>query len=284
MDLQEARMELDLILSDDIKKNYFALLRQLVLFNCPITKEQFDQQARKLLIRDEEIRAHNKFIKALIYKISPYTCKPPKPLAATKGTFENADFLDYAPTSPNMLPPPDLEIKSAASELFLPDNCPNTYVSTRIAITAWEHGFDSVDEELAPLMVHACQTLVRNILTAMISRKKGFKMRDNKLMYGFNQPIPDPFLKNYRNVQEYSEESVVDFSPSDDSFVPIMKRPYEFAEQKLAFEYSGSKMRKVDNTLTVKLLYDTLNNNPGLLGHSASHKVNLLKLSLRTDL
>lgn len=117
----------------------------------------------------------------------------------------------------------------------------------------------------------------------MVSRKKGFKIRDGKFQYGFNLPIPDPFLRNYSNVIDDTAESRVEVLDDDDNFVPRPKPSLERVEQQLAFAYSSSKRRKTDNSLSVKLLYDTLKDNPTLLGFGSSTQVHLLKLNLQLE-
>ncbi|XP_044756068.1 transcriptional adapter 1-like [Coccinella septempunctata] len=299
--LNEARVQLESVVGADLLKEYFAILRQWFLLNSPVNKEEFDRQARKLLLNEEQIVAHNRFLRALLEKTSSDTSKitqtiePPEPQkyksskvsdengksSTRRGHYQPAEFVDYVqPLSPSKIIPNDFNVRSAASELFMPDQ---GFISTRIALTAWENGLHGAEANVTDVLVHSCQTFVKNILTAMISRKKGFKVRDGKFQYGFNLPIPDPFLRNYSNVVDDTEQSRIEVLEDEDSFVPRPKPSLERIEQQLAFAYSSSKRTKVDNILSVQLLYDTLKDHPKLLGFGASSQVHLLKLDLQTD-
>jgi chaperonin GroES len=124
---------------------------------------------------------------------------------------------------------------------------------------------------------------VKNILMAMISRMKGYKVRDGKFQYGFNLPIPDPFIRNYHNVIDETQESKTEVVDKDDTFIPRSKPSLENAEQQAAFAYACAKRPKIENVLTVKLLYETLRENPQILGLHELQSVNLFKLSLQLD-
>ncbi|KAL3276670.1 hypothetical protein HHI36_012040 [Cryptolaemus montrouzieri] len=308
--LNEARVQLESVVSDDLLKEYFAILRQWFLFNSPINKDEFDRQARKLLLNEEQIIAHNRFLRALLDKTSSDTTKLPKTFESSdapkssksssskesnesidsnksasaslkRNTFQPAEITNYVqPLSPSMLPPSDIPVRCAANELFMPDH---SFISTRITLTAWENNLQGADANVTDLIVNSCQNFVKNILTAMISRKKGYKIRDGKFQYGFNQPIPDPFLRNYSNIIDDTADSRVIVPEDDDSFVPRPKPSLERIEQQEVFAYSSTKRRKTDNTLSVQLLHDTLKENPKLLGSDATHRLHLLRLNLQLD-
>lgn len=268
-------------LGDDLKKEYFALLRQWFSFSVPLTKEEFDRNVRRLLVNEEQIRCHNYFLLAMLSKNS--SNHRPKSVRTTndKGVFECADFSEYVqPSSPSMLPPSDFENRSAAAELFIPDS---SFIASRIAVMAWENGLEGADDSVTELIVHACQVFVKNIITAMISRCKGYKIRSKKFQYGFNHPIPDPFIRNFNNVNDDTQESKVEVANGDDNFRPKCKMSLENAEQQMAFAYSCAKKRKCDNVLSVGLLYDTIRDNPKILGLHSIHSVNLFKLGLQLD-
>ncbi|KAJ8979593.1 hypothetical protein NQ317_019481 [Molorchus minor] len=281
MDINEARKNLEDCITEEIKNEYFAVLRQWFLFSSAMTKEEFDKRVRRLMVNDEQIRCHNRFLKAILTKAN--TNSRPKNVRSTadKGVFECADFTDYVPpSSPTMLPPSDFERRSAAAEFFIPDV---RFMASRIAIVAWENGLEGADDPVTELMVHACQVFVKNIITAMISHGKGYKIRDSKFQYGFNQPIPDPFIRNFNNVVDDTKESKVEVEIKDDSFKPKCKLSLESAEQQVAFLYSCAKKRRSDNILSVRLLYETIKENPKLLSLHSMQSMSLFKLSLLLD-
>jgi transcriptional adapter 1 len=280
LDLNEARKNLEACLSEDLRKEYFDILRRWFSFKSPITRKEFDTEVRKLLVNEEQIRCHNYFVLALLSKRTSSRVKNTRN-TCDKGVFECAEYSDYIqPPSPTMLPPAEYENRSAAGELFMPDS---GFVATRIAVTSWENGLDGAEESVTELIVHACQVFVKNILMAMISRMKGYKVRDGKFQYGFNLPIPDPFIRNYHNVIDETQESKTEVVDKDDTFIPRSKPSLENAEQQAAFAYACAKRPKIENVLTVKLLYETLRENPQILGLHELQSVNLFKLSLQLD-
>lgn len=274
-DLNEARKNLELTLNEDLKKQYYDLLKQWLTFKDPITKLEFDSSVRKLLTTEEQHKYHNIFLLALFEKVHS---SRPKSYRSTsdKGSFELAD---YTPSSPTMTPP-DFENRSAAAELFLPDS---GFVATRIAIHAWENGLDGADEKVAEFLVHACQTFVKNIITAMVSRKEGYKIREKRFQYSYGMPVPDPFIRNSNNIVDNSQEPKIEVAENDDSFEPAFRNSLEVTEQQVAFSYSCGKRKYSDGKLTVKLLYDTLRENKNIIGLHSVHSLNLLKMGLYVE-
>ncbi|KAG5898593.1 hypothetical protein JTB14_016604 [Gonioctena quinquepunctata] len=281
MELNETRKDLEACITEEQKKEYFLLLRQWFLFSAGINKEEFDKGVRQILLTEEQIRCHNHFLLAILSKCSSNSRLKVSRSTNDRGIFENADYSDYVqPSSPTISPRPDFENRSAAGELFIPDS---GFIACRVAITAWENGTEGADDGVTELMVHACQVFVKNIITAMITRKKGYKVRDGKLQYGFNLPVPDPFIRNFNNIIDDTMESKVEVANGDDTFRPKCKLSLENVEQQVAFSYSCAKRTAYDNTLTVRLLYDTIRENPKILGLHTIQSVNLFKLGSILD-
>lgn len=60
-----------------------------------------------------------------------------------------------------------------------------------------EVGLSSVDEAAVDVVVTGVQMLLKNILTAVITKKKHFKVTaDTKYNYDIGAPLKDPFLRN----------------------------------------------------------------------------------------
>lgn len=111
----------------------------------------------------------------------------------------------------------------------------------------------------------------------MVSRKEGYRIRDGKLQHGFGLPVPDPFIRNSNNTTEYARD------PEDEDYIPPSKVPVDVAEHQAAFLYSCGKKKANDGKLTLRLLYDTLRENPKVVGLNSVHSTNLLKVSLLLD-
>ncbi|CAH1176492.1 unnamed protein product [Phaedon cochleariae] len=278
--LNDAKRDLEAYLSEEQKRDYFALLRQWFMFSAPLTKEAFDQGVRKFLTTEEQIRSHNYFLLSILSKISSNNLpKTTRTSSNDRGIFEIADYADYVqPSSPNMVPTSDFENRSAASELFLPDT---GFMACKIALICWKNKMEGAEDNVTDLMVHACQVFIKNIITAMITKKKGYKVRDQKLQYGFNQPIPNPFIRNFNNIIDDTQESKVEVANDDDALKPKCKRSLEDMEQQIAFSYSCTKRLPCDNYLTVGLLYETIKEDPKVLGLHSMQSMNLFRLGLQ---
>lgn len=277
-DIDEAKKKLMSSLGEELTKEYFKLLKQLLLFSNPITKIQFDQAARKLLVSDEQIRSHNGFILAFYEKITSPRVKGSR-ISSDKGYFEVADYMDYLPPSPSM-PPPDVEHRSAAAELFLPDN---GFIASRILVTAWEHDLEGADERVVDILTQACQMFVKNIVTAMLTRKAGYKIRDAKFQHGFSLPVPDPFIRNTHKIIDESQESKIEVAADSDGFIPSYKPSAEAAEQQAAFAYTCGKRKRADNRLTMKLLYDTVKADSRIVGLHSIQGINLIQMACQME-
>lgn len=170
-DLNEARRSLETVLGEDLKKQYFNLLKQWFLFSGAISKIQFDSAVRKLMMTDEQIRCHNTFLLTLLNKINSNRTKSARN-TCDKGSFELADFTDYfAPPSPTFILPSEIENRSAAAELFLPDN---GFITARIAVHAWENGLEGADEGVTDVIVQACQVYLFQHLVYILLKIDNF--------------------------------------------------------------------------------------------------------------
>lgn len=111
----------------------------------------------------------------------------------------------------------------------------------------------------------------------MVSRKEGYKIREGKLQYGFGLPVPNPFIRNSTKIKQMSQD------PEDERYIPPSRIPVDTAEHQAAFLYSCGQKRVSDGRLNLRLLYDTLRENPGVVGLDSIHSVNLFKVSLLLD-
>ncbi|KAK4883100.1 hypothetical protein RN001_006419 [Aquatica leii] len=278
--MNEARKLLEASLGEDLRKQYFGLLKQWFLFSSSMTKMQFDSAVRNLLTTQEQIHRHNDFLLALYAKINNTRVKSTRS-SYDKGYFEVADTIEYIlPPSPTYMLRPEVENRSAAAELFLPDN---GFIASRIAVQAWESGLEGAEEGVTEIIVQACQAFVKNIISAMVSRKQGYKIRDGKFQYGFGLPVPDPCIRNTHHIIDHSQECKVEIAADDDSFVPANRPSLESAEQQAAFSFSCGQRKYSDGKLTLQLLYDTIREDPSIIGFHSVNNVNLFKLGLSLE-
>lgn len=237
-------------MDSETKEKYIKLLRQKNLCSYSITFEEFDQRARKLLTM-QQIGLHNEFI--IHYRPmeigSTYTDSVSAPKQIGDNFFKN-EPVDHN-VSVKQEKDEDLnnsELKESSLDLCMPDI---GFMRCKIAVLAWDNQIDNVDDNVAELMVHSCRIFIKNILTAMITKKKGYKVRDGHFQHGFNQPVPDPLIRNFNNIVDDNKYNVGNETIN---------------EQDILFSYSCGKRMKTDNLLTVQLLKDTIRENATSLG------------------
>ncbi|XP_030752075.1 transcriptional adapter 1-like [Sitophilus oryzae] len=279
MDLSEARRILDSVLGDEVRTQYFSCLRQWCLFSSTLTLEQLDAAVRKILTNKEQYKCHKNYILALQVKtgLNMYNGKHSKPVD-NKNSFEMADFNDYVPPLSYAAASSSTRYRSAAAELFTPDS---EFVMCRTEIAAWKNGLEGPGNDVNEVIAFACKVFLKNIITAMITKAKSYKVRDGKFQYGFNMPIPDPFLRNSRHIFDESLESKVD--TDEGVLFPTPRISFERAEQEVAYAYGAARNVRTGVTLNKKLLFKTIVDNPQLLGVHSIHSVNVLKLGLDFD-
>lgn len=261
----EALKSLESSLGKERMDKYMYVLQQWFRCGKPITKTAFESELRKVLTTDEEIRRHNNYM-LFVFRSE---------LVTKQTVFEYADYTNYVQnSSPDDVPPPEIEYRSVSTDSYMPNS---RFMKSRIMLHLWENKLEGAEEGVADLMVHACQVFVKNIITAMITRKEGYKVRDRKLQCGFGIPVPNPFIRNSNNLLETAGSSN---ATNVSNFVPVPQASLETAEHEAIFAYSCRKRKRSDNKLTVQLLYDTLREDPTIVGLHSIHSENLLKASL----
>lgn len=274
--VNELKKTLELSLGEDVMKQYIALLKQYFSFRNNMSLIDFNLATSKLMSTAEQMHNHNKFLLAIF---TNSTRAKHQRNTTDKGAFEIADYTEYVYSPNTSAIPPDFENRCAATELFLPDT---DFIKTRIAIHSWEYDLGEPDDGIAEVLMQACKLYVKNILSAMITRKEGYKVRD-RFQYCVGLPVPDPFIRNTNNIVDTTQESKTEVNGTEDSFMPVIKNSLEVAEQQTAFAYSCSKRKRSDGKLTVALLYDTLRENPQVIGLHSVNSINLFKVGLELN-
>lgn len=141
------------------------------------------------------------------------TSKPGKPKGKKK--FSSRQKFDHRfqphnplsaaqPFSPREAGSEEEELRLSAHTLLLPTRC---QLEARMMVTAFEVGLDNVTEDAVNTMVHAVEVHLKDVLTAIVSRRKAYRMRDGHFPYAFGSDVtPQPYLKNslvaYHSVTE----------------------------------------------------------------------------------
>ena len=114
-------------------------------------------------------------------------------------TFEPSPVVDFIPpeinydhisANQNTVP----TMRYAVQELFLPDTA---LVMGRLYVGAWEAGLVSIEDSAAELIANSVQIVLKNILTAVITKRKHYKTTSNKsFIFDVGAQLEHPFTRN----------------------------------------------------------------------------------------
>ncbi|GCB61149.1 transcriptional adapter 1 isoform X1 [Scyliorhinus torazame] len=222
-ELEAAKKTLTEALGENVKQ-YWANLK--LWFKQKISKEEFDVEARRLLTHDN-VHSHNDFLLAILTRCqimvstpdgctsllwtSPSNAKSGKPKSKKKFPSLRAKFehrfqaqnpLLGAQHFPAKDPQEEDDVKFCTHTMVLPTR---GQLEGRMIVTAYECELDNVSEDAVTAVVHAVENHLKDILTAVISRRRSYRLRDGHFKYAFGSSInPQPYLKNsiiaYNNI------------------------------------------------------------------------------------
>lgn len=264
------------------------------------SKELFDLECRKLFTREQQ-HLHNQFLLAILNKIDtvlPPVAVPPlaissniRPTSSTRKrkrprltdhlTFDAAaaEPLDYLPEENLASRPTDngqpMQERYCVQELFLPDN---GLVLGRLLIGAWEVGLSNVDEACAEMIGQAVQVLLKNILTAILMKRKGYKTTGSgTFAYDFGAPIKDIFTRNTVT------RSKIDDSPIElDKEITSMNMPRRVSDATVVLASCEEPYHRPHKRISTLDLYLTLHDRSVIPSHSI-HSINMERISNLLD-
>ncbi|XP_043941157.1 transcriptional adapter 1 isoform X1 [Protopterus annectens] len=226
-ELEAAKKNLTEALGENVKQ-YWANLK--LWFKQKISKEEFDLEARRLLTQDN-VHSHNDFLLAILTRcqlmVSAPDCtgslpwnassaaKPGKSKGKKKFSsvrqkfdhrFQAVNPLSGAQQFTAKDSQEDDDLKLCSYTMTLPTR---GQLEGRMIVSAFEHGLDNVSEEAVSVLVHALEYHLKDILTAVVSRRKAYRLKDGHFKYAFGSNInPQPYLKNslaaYNHLMESS--------------------------------------------------------------------------------
>ncbi|XP_056326129.1 transcriptional adapter 1 [Danio aesculapii] len=214
-ELEIAKKNLTDAIGENVK-HYWANLK--LWFKQKISKEEFDLEARRLLAQDN-VHVHNDFLLAILTRCQiivstsegpgslqwsgASASKPGKPTRGKKKFPSVRQKFDhrFQPQNPlagaPVFSPRDAEeeeLKLSAQTLLLPSR---GQLEARMMVSAFESDLDSVAEDAVSCMLCALQVHLKDILTALVSRRKAYRLRDGHFLYAFGSDVtPRPYLKN----------------------------------------------------------------------------------------
>ncbi|KAF9809922.1 hypothetical protein SFRURICE_002152 [Spodoptera frugiperda] len=290
--LNIARRKLNDVLGEKSTK-YFNHMKQW--FRMKLTKEEFDAEARKLLSTDQ-VHYHNEFLLALLNKVEGLAeasisiaqekasshnrnSRRHKRSSRTseKSNFEPVDLLEYLP--PNSPPGAGSDgVKYAAQEIFLPDHA---LVVGRFMLAAWETGLEGADDDAADVIVVAVQHFLKNVITAVLSQRKGYKMRNKHFMYDVGGDVPNMWLRNSAKLYDPQRDGRVSVDEGmTDLLGPRCPPTIDEMEHSAAFEIACSANTEPnDDKLTIDEFYNTLLVHKNVISCHSVYAVNMERIA-----
>ncbi|XP_070582105.1 transcriptional adapter 1-like isoform X2 [Ptychodera flava] len=257
-ELNAARKNLTEVLGDNIKQ-YWTNMK--LWYRQKINKEEFDLEARRLLTPDY-VHYHNEFILAILTKcqtlgsqvvvgkessmisnmsagrnINKKVSKKFKKSRPAKTNFEHR-FVPASPypfiNIPEVLPkevPDDSPIAFCSRDLFLPDI---SMLHGRMFVTAWECGLEAITDDCVQLLQLAVEQHLKNILSVVLGRRHGFRLREGCFRYGIGNATKSEQLRKPSNEFTYSKESTCSTADLMHGQVPADRPTLEEGEHEAA--------------------------------------------------
>ncbi|XP_052280494.1 transcriptional adapter 1-like [Dreissena polymorpha] len=256
-------------------------------FRMKIAKEEFDKEARKLLT-SQTVHLHNEFLLAIFSKCHSLSLasapksepgssisskllkrgKVKRKPATVRSSFQQR-FVPVNPMSCAVTATykdvKDLEF--AGREMCLPDM---SMMQGRLLVCAWEAGLTNVEEAVASLVMQSVEVQLKNIITELISRRNGYKLREGHCKFAMGEPIPNPYTRHRHLLRDRTLESEATTVNSLGHHVPARRFPEEvnegFRAQTLAASTSEPEPRYPS---TLYNLLETLQTYPNLIPNHA---------------
>lgn len=78
----------------------------------------------------------------------------------------------------------------------------------RLLLAAWDHGITQVADNVASMLQEATQQCLKNILIAVISRRRGYRLREGCFIHSLGTTPPNPWLRNTASLSDWTSESL----------------------------------------------------------------------------
>ncbi|XP_020284001.1 transcriptional adapter 1-like isoform X2 [Pseudomyrmex gracilis] len=247
---------------------------------------------------DDQVRLHNEFLLCIFNKVRGLAVATPIPkidrdrdrsskekkltglkrkYKTDKSNFEPADMyvevLDQ--TTALAREEPTGANRSSAQELLLPDR---PFVLARLMLAAWEHGLDDAEESTAHIVIVATQMFLKNILTAVFTRRKGYAIRDNSFIYNIGEPVPSSWKRHSLYINSFNSGPTEIMEHYGQ--IPVAKPTVEEAEQATAFSYACSTqiLRPLLKPVNIADLQYTLKIYKNLVSNHTLYATNMERL------
>ncbi|XP_071477770.1 transcriptional adapter 1-like [Diadema antillarum] len=292
-ELKQAKKNLQEALGDN-KADYWSIMKQW--YRQKISKDYFDTEALRLLT-EGNIHLHNEFLVAIFTKcqtaniihdsnaakpsiVATPTPPPPKIVkkaktakkkkAIVRATFENrfvpADPMQYLPIEVAK-PVSNERVEFCTKAACLPDV---EMLHGRVFVTTWEWDLEGVADTAIPVILHAVTQVLKNLVTAMLSRQCAYEVRDGCFKHSHGQRFSESSPQARERENKVNSPSATDGSTTSSA---SSKLGVDEVEQKAVYRLATGGMAPMHKTLTLEDLLDAVKVEGRLL---ASHTVSSL--------
>ncbi|KAL1131543.1 hypothetical protein AAG570_011160 [Ranatra chinensis] len=162
-------------------------------------------------------------------------------------------------------------------ERLLPDK---SVALARLMYAAWELGLDGSSSTAADLLVVATRKFLKNIITAVIGRRKGYRI-ENNFVHGVGEPVSNPWLRNVASRPAKKFHSLK-CDPTENGILTPAERPsHEYLEEDIAFKLASSDCDTIPLPITLYDLIATLKVYPSLVASNFVYTVNCERIWAR---
>ncbi|XP_014258741.1 transcriptional adapter 1-like isoform X2 [Cimex lectularius] len=236
-------------------------------FMMKITREEFDIEVDKFLTAEQR-HLHNQFLLNMMHKCTDI-------VLPQSGKFEGQ--------TTNFAIPEKQEVNAEmplgmASEGLLYDH---SAMLARMRYGAWEMGLEGSSSNAAQLLLMAMQNFLKNIVTAVVMKRKDFKRKKNGYIQKLGMPSINPWYSKIGNdiLSDPFESLLVDEN-IEGYLVPNMRRSPEEVER----ETVSLRLMSKETVLAPVSLYDlimTLKLYPSLVSSNFVNTVNVERIYAR---
>ncbi|KAK7095189.1 hypothetical protein V1264_006634 [Littorina saxatilis] len=261
LDLIAARKSL----TDELGESSIVYFQNLASwFKKKTSKEDFDLQARRLL-KSDAVHLHNEFLLAIIAKCQSVSSSmvmskeaalqsastSPSKLqkdassklkrkqsgshrANMQQRFVSVNPLQYAPKiSSKPVEESTSSLGFVSRDMLLPDIA---LIHGRALVCAWEMGLQDVQDSVVRLVVHALEIQVKKILSAVMQKRSGYKVREGRMRFSMGCQVKNPYLRQTAITHDTSLNSEATTITNSGYHTPSLKPSVDVAEQAAAHE------------------------------------------------
>ncbi|XP_071154203.1 transcriptional adapter 1-like isoform X2 [Mytilus edulis] len=177
-----------------------------------------------------------------------------------KSTSSRSTLQKFVPSNPvNFAPQATYkggeEINFATRELAVPDI---SMVQGRMLVCAWETGLEDVSDTAVKLIMQAIENQLKNIISQVLSKRSGYKVREKKFKYAMGTQVLNPYLRHTSQIDDTSTESEATSITANALHIPSRKPPFDIGSAQAAEQLSTAQFPASKGPVTLFELLETL--------------------------